>query len=128
MDSVINFGYHVATRQTWAYEVAKHQALRVKMNLDEPVWEQRRARREEQERQMRDDEIKKREGISWEGLAAARCSRYATREYTAVPLPMFLLGSTPWRSVVQKTVNIHRRDLLPSRCEDQVGNSSQGAP
>jgi len=31
----------------------------------------------------------------------------------------FLLGSMPWRSVAKKTVNIHGRDLLPSRCEDQ---------
>lgn len=124
---IINAGYYEVTRQMWDREVAKHQALRVQMHHDEAVWEERRARHEEQERQRRDDEIMKREGISWEGLAAARCSRYATREYTAV-LAHVPLGFDAIEECRKKTVNIHGRDLLPSRCEDQVSNSIQGDP
>ena len=104
-------------REEWALEVAKHQALRLQMEHDETVWKERRARHEEYERQRHDDEIKKREGISWEGLAAARCSRYATREYTAV-LAHVPLGFDALEECRKKTINIHGRDLLPSRCED----------
>lgn len=118
--------YHdeMKKREEWALEVAKHQALQLQMKHDEVVWEERRARREEQERQREDDEIKKREGISWEGLAAARCSRYATREYTAT-LAHVPLGFDALAECRKKTINIHGRDLLPSRCEDQVGNYIQ---
>ena len=113
LDSLIDSAYHThrkAVRHRWALEVAKHQALR--------------ARHEEHERQRHDDEIKKREGISWEGLAAARCLRYATREYTAV-LAHVPLGFDALEECRKKTINIHGRDLLPSRCEDKVGDYTQ---
>ena len=98
------------------------------MNHEEATWEDRRASREEQERQRHDDEAtKKREGLSWEGLAPARCLRYATREYTAV-LAHVPLGFDALAECRNKTVNIHGRDLLPSRCEDQVGSYTQGSP
>lgn len=97
------------------------------MNQEEATWEERRARREEQERQRHDDEVtKKRQGISWEGLSAARCLRYATREYTAV-LAHVPLGLDALEECRHKTVNIHGRDLLPSRCEDQVSSYTQGS-
>ena len=111
-------------REEWALEVAKHQALQLQMEHDETVWKERRAKHEEHERQRHDDEIKKREGISWEGLAAARCLRYATREYTAV-LAHVPLGFDALEECRKKTINIHGRDLLPSRCEDQVGDYTQ---
>ena len=113
----INPTYHETIRQ----EVAKLEALRLQMNHDEAIWEERRAIHEEQERQRHDDEIKKREGISWEGLSAARCLRYATREYTAV-LTHVPIGFDAMEECRKKTINIHGRDLLPSHCEDQVGN------
>jgi hypothetical protein len=114
-------------REEWALEMVKHQVLRLQMEYDETVWKERRARHEEQERERQDDEIKKREGISWEWLAAARCSRYATREYTAV-LAHVPLGFDALEECHKKTINIHGRDLLPSRCEDQVGDYTQGDP
>ena len=116
-----------AIRQGWATEVAKHQALRLKMNQDEAVWEERRAKHEEEERERHEDEIRKREGISWEGLTAARCSRYETREYTAV-LSHVPLGFDAVEECRKKAINIHGRDLLPSRCEDQVSNYLQEIP
>ena len=116
-----------AVRQGWATEVAKYQALQLKMNQDEAVWEERRAKHEEEERKRHEDEVKKREGISWEGLTAARCSRYATREYTAL-LSHIPLGVDAMDECRKKSINIHGRDLLPSRCEDQVGNYFQGIP
>ena len=116
----LNSTFHEVTRHGWSLEVAKHQALRLQMNHDEAVWEERRAKHEEQEKQRHDDEIKKREGISWEGLAAAQCSRYATREYTAV-LNHVPLGFDAMEECHKKTINIHGRELVPSRCEDQVG-------
>ena len=82
------------------------------------------ARHEEDEGQRHEDKIKKREGISWEGLAAARCSRYTTREYTAV-LAHVPLGFDALEECRTKTINIHGRDLLPSHCEDQVGDYTQ---
>ena len=98
------------------------------MDQDEATWEDRRASREERERQRHDDEVtKRREGLSWEGLAPARCLRYATREYTAV-LAHVPLGFDALAECRNKTVNIHGRDLLPSRCEDQVGSYTQGSP
>ncbi|KIM47244.1 hypothetical protein M413DRAFT_422993 [Hebeloma cylindrosporum] len=118
LNSLFHSTYYEAVEQAWARKLEKHQALRIQMNRDEAVWEERRARHEEQERQRREDEIKKREGISWEGLAAARCSRYATREYTAV-LANVPLGFDALEECRKKPVNIHGRDLLPSRCEDQ---------
>jgi hypothetical protein len=119
LNSLINSAYYETIRQAWALEAAKHHALRVQMNHDVAVWEEKRARYEEQERQRHDDEVKKREGISWEGLAAARCSRYKTREYSAV-LAHVPLGFDALEECRKKTINIHGRDLLPSRCEDQV--------
>ena len=119
---------HSKERDEWALEVAKHQELRAQMNHEEATWEDRRASREERERQRHDDEVtKKREGLSWEGLAPARCLRYATREYTAV-LAHVPLGFDALAECRNKTVNIHGRDLLPSRCEDQVGSYTQGSP
>jgi len=120
LNPYINSRSYETTRQRWAREEAKHQVL-------EAVWEEKRARHEEQEKQRRDDEIKKRDGISWVGLAAARCSRYATREYTAV-LANVPLGFDALEECHKKTVDIHGRDLLPSRCEDQVSNYTQRDP
>ena len=117
----------IKKREEWALEVAKHQALRHQMKHDEAVWEERRARHQEQERQRHDDESKRREGIFWEGLAAARCLRYATREYTAV-LTHVPLGFDALEECRKKTINIHGKDLLPSRCEDKVGNYTQRDP
>jgi hypothetical protein len=114
-------------REEWALEVAKNQALRLQMEHDETVWKERRARHEEEERQRHDDEIKKRKGISWEGLSAARCSRYATREYTA-GLAHVPLGFDALEECRKKTINIHGRDLLPSHCDYQVGSYTQGDP
>ena len=120
LNPYINSRYYETTRHKWALEESKHWAL-------EAVWEEKRTRHEEQERQRRDDEIKKRDGISWEALAAARCSRYATREYTAV-LANVPLGFDALEECRKKTVNIHGRDLLPSHCEDQVSNYTQRDP
>jgi hypothetical protein len=140
--------FHEKQRGAWIIEVQKHDALRVQMNAEAAVWEERRAqrdlvwdaeratmeeerkgwakereerekRRQEQERQQHDDEVKKRQGITWEGLQAAQCLRYATREYTAV-LSHVPLGVDALEECRKKPLQIHGKQLFPSRCEDQV--------
>ncbi|KIM37987.1 hypothetical protein M413DRAFT_249252 [Hebeloma cylindrosporum] len=146
--------FHEKQRGAWMIEVQKHEALRVTMNNDAALWEERRAQRDlvweaerasmeqqrkamakeregwakereergrrqkEEERKKHDDEDKKREGITWEGLQGGRCSRYETREYTAV-LSHVPLGVDAMEVCRRKPIVVHGRSLLPSRCEDQ---------
>lgn len=63
LNPLTNFTYHKAVRHELALEGEKHQ---LQMNYDEAVWDERRARREEQERQSHEDEMKKRKGWALE--------------------------------------------------------------
>ncbi|KAF8958098.1 hypothetical protein BDZ97DRAFT_70306 [Flammula alnicola] len=85
---------------------------------DRKRWDQERKNKEDQERYEKDEESRKRRGIAWDGFQALGCLRYETRQYTAT-LVNVPLGFNAVDECQKKAIQIHGRDLFPSRCEDQ---------
>ena len=122
---------HENLRDAWAAETRHHVALQGQMNQERKIMEEERKdwarereeherRQKEQERRRHDDEVKKRAGISWEGLEAGEhCLRYATREYTAI-LTHVPAGLDALEECRKKPIEVHGNFVIPSRCEDQV--------
>ncbi|KIM47271.1 hypothetical protein M413DRAFT_23494 [Hebeloma cylindrosporum] len=122
--------YHQNLREAWTTEKRHHDVLQTQMHQERKVmeeerksWarerEERERRQKEQERRMHDEEVKKRAGISWEGLEAAEhCLRYGTREHTAI-LTHVPAGFDALEECRNKPIEVHGRFMVPSRCEDQ---------
>ena len=57
--------------------------------------------------------------LEWENLTSSnQCLRYGTREYSAtLSVPV---GMDPVKECWQKTIDIHGRQILPSRCDTRV--------
>ena len=85
--------------------------------------EEERVEREKRERQARDEEMKKRASISWEGLEAGHCLRYGVKEYKSM-LSRVPVGLDSIQECQRKPISIHGRDWLPSRCEEEVSFST----
>jgi len=123
--------HHENLRDEWTAEMRHHVVLQGQMDQERKImeeerkdWarerEERERRQKERERRMHDDEVKKRAGISWEGLEAGEhCLRYATREYTAI-LTHVPAGFDALEECRKKPIEVHGRFVIPSRCEDQV--------
>ena len=100
----------VVERETWQKERENH-------NSEREEWRKERA--DEYNRQHQEEE-EKRALIVWQDLKpSARCLRYGTREYSAT-LAHIPLGLDPLKECWKKSIDIHGRQVLPSRCDTQV--------
>ena len=100
------------------------------MKAEQDIWDEARRRRQEQDRLDEEErERKKRKAseeherqkgeIEWQGLERQACVRYKTADYMAT-LSHVPLGFDPLEECRNKPMMIHGRDVLPSRCEDEV--------
>ena len=82
--------------------------------------EQWRKERADHENRQRREEEEKRALIVWENLTPSnKCLQYGTREYSAT-LTHVPLGLDPLKECWKKSIDIHGRQILPSRCDTQV--------
>lgn len=99
----------VVERDVWQKE-------RQAMAVEREQWRKERADHENRERQ---EEEEKRALIYWKDLKPSnRCLRYGTREYSAT-LAHVPIGMDPLKECWNKTIDIHGRQILPSRCDTQ---------
>jgi len=78
----------------------------------------RKERADHEDRQRREEE-EQRALIVWENLTPSnKCLRYGTREYSAT-LFHVTLGLDPWKECWKKSIDIHGRQILPSRCDTE---------
>ena len=129
---------HDKIRREWEVEERNHQALRDAWNserramvVERTTWQKEReaaaAEREQwkkeqvdHENRQRQEEEEKRASIVWENLTpSSKCLRYGTREYSAT-LTHVPIGMDPMKECWQKTIDIHGRQMPPSRCDTQV--------
>ena len=115
---------HDKIRREWEAEEREHQVLRDAWNsernamvMERDRW--RKERSDHENRQHREEE-EKRALIVWENLKPSnKCLRYGTREYSA-ELTHVPLGLDPLKECWKKSIDIHGRQILPSRCDTQV--------
>ena len=122
---------HQVIRDTWKLElqamvVAREswQKERTDIILDREAMaaERERWRREiiDHENRQHQEEEEKRALIVWQDLkASTQCLRFGTREYSAT-LAQVPLGMDPLKECWKKSIEIHGRQLFPSRCDTQV--------
>lgn len=107
----------VVEREAWEKERAEHNLEREAMAAEREQWRKQRADHENRERQ---EEEEKRGLIIWQDLtASSRCLRYGTREYSAT-LANIPFGLDPLKECWKKSIDIHGRQVFPSRCDTQV--------
>ena len=108
----IDSSYRKMERSEWAIDKQNH--------IDEQQkWLEWVSNRDAEQRRWDEELAQKRGQIEWQGLQRQRCIRYGTREYTAT-LSHVPLGLNPMDECRSKSLQINGRDLLPTRCEDQV--------
>jgi hypothetical protein len=115
---------HNKIRREWEAEERDHQALRDAWNSERKAMvmerEQWREERADHDNRQRREEEEKRALLVWENLTPSnKCLRYGTREYSAT-LAHVPLGLDPWKECWKKSIDIHGRQILPSRCDTQV--------
>ena len=115
---------HDKIRREWEAEELEHQALRDAWNSERKAIvmerEQWRKERLDHENRQRREEEEKRALIFWENLTPSnKCLRYGTREYSAT-LAHVPLGLDPLKECWKKSIDIHGRQILPSRCDNHV--------
>ena len=104
-------------RAAWQRERATHTLERESVEAEREQW---RREREDHEIRERREEEEKRGSLAWKDLkASTQCLRYATREYSAT-LANVARGLDPVKECWKKSVDIHGRQVLPSRCETEV--------
>jgi hypothetical protein len=107
----------VVERGTWQKERADHILEREAIAAEREQW--RKERVDHENRQRREEE-EKRALIVWENLTPSnKCLRYGTREYSAT-LAHVPLGMDPLKECWKKSVDIHGRQIFPSRCDTEV--------
>jgi hypothetical protein len=107
----------VEERETWEKERSDHRLERMAMAEEREQWRKERADHENRERR---EEEEKRALIVWEDLKpSTRCLRYGTREYSAT-LAQVPLGLDPLKECWNKSIDIHGRQMFPTRCDAQV--------
>ena len=107
----------VVERGTWQKERADHILERESIVAEREQW--RRERIDHENRERREEE-EKRALIVWQDLkASSKCLRYGTREYSAT-LAHVTLGMDPLKECWKKSIDIHGRQIFPSRCETEV--------
>lgn len=108
--------YRQGKRDEWALENEQHQEERTK-------WEHWVSARDSEKQKWDEEQAEKRSQIEWQGLQRRSCARYETRDYTAT-LFHVPLGLNAMEECRGKALQINGRDLLPSRCEDEVSGLS----
>ena len=116
--------WHNKIRREWEAEEREHQALRDAWNAELKAMvmerEQWRKERADHENRRQREEEEKRALIVWDNLTPSnKCLRYGTREYSAT-LAHIPLGLDPLKECWKKSIDIHGRQILPSRCDTQV--------
>ena len=107
----------VVERGTWQKERADHILEREAIAAER---EQLRKDRADQENWQLQEEDEKRALIVWQDLKASNeCLRYGTREYSAT-LAHVPLGMDPLKECRKKSIDIHGRQIFPSRCDTEV--------
>ena len=107
----------VVERGTWEKERLDYILEREAMAAEREQW--RKERTDEENRQHQEEE-EKRALIVWQDLTAStQCLHYGTREYSAT-LARVPFGMDPLKECWKKSIDIHGRQLFPSRCETQV--------
>ena len=107
----------VVERGSWQKERAGYILEREAISAERDQWRRERTDRENRERQ---EEEEKRALIVWQDLkASTQCLRYGTREYSAT-LAHVSLGMDPLKECWKKSIDIHGRQIFPSRCDTQV--------
>jgi len=97
-------------------ERADYNLERETMAAEREQWRKERADHETRERQ---EEEEKRGLLVWKDLkASSRCLRYGTREYSAT-LSNVALGLDPLKECWNKSIDIHGRQVFPSRCDTE---------
>ena len=118
----------VVERATWQKEreavAAEREKERADHNLEREAAaaerEQWRKDRVEHEKRQHQEEEEKRALIVWENLTpSTKCLRYGTREYSAT-LTHVSIGLDPLQECWKKSIDIHGRQMFPSRCDTQV--------
>jgi hypothetical protein len=122
---------HEKLRREWKAEERAHQVMRDAWNserqaivVERGTWQkerdQWRRERTDHENRERKEEEEKRALIIWQDLqASTKCLRYGTREYSAT-LAHVPLGMDPLKECWKKSIDIHGRQILPSRCDTEV--------
>ena len=111
----------VVERGSWEKERLDHVLVREAMAAERAAEREkwRRERIDHENRQHQEDE-EKRALIVWQDLkGSTQCLRYGTREYSAT-LAQVPFGMDPLKECWKKSVNIHGREIFPSRCDTQV--------
>ena len=107
----------VVERGAWQKERADHILEREEMAAEREQWSRERTDHENREHQQEEE---KRALIVWQDLKAlTKCLRYGTREYSAT-LAHVPLGMDPLKECWKKSIDIHGRQIFPSRCDTQV--------
>ena len=107
----------VVERGTWQKERADRNLEREEIAAE---WDKLRRERADQENRERQEEEEKRALIVWQDLTAStQCLRYGTREYSA-KLAHVPIGLDPLKECWKKSIDIHGRQIFPSRCDTQV--------
>ena len=109
----------VMDRGTWQKERADHIREREAIAVEREHWRRERADHENRERQEKEE---KRALIVWQDLkTSSSCLQYGTREYSAT-LANVPLGMDPLKECWKKSIDIHGRQIFPSRCDTEVCN------
>ena len=107
----------VVERATWQKERADHNLEREVMAAERERW---RKEQEDHDNRGRQEEEEQRKLLVWKDLTAStQCLRYGTREYSAT-LANVANGLDPLKECWTKSINIHGREVFPSRCETEV--------
>ena len=107
----------VIERAAWQRERAAHNLERESVEAERERW---RREREDHESRERREEEEKRGLLVWKDLkASTQCLRYGTREYSAT-LANVARGLDPVKECWNKSVDIHGRQVFPSRCQTEV--------
>ena len=124
MFDIFCYPAHDKIRREWEAEEHDHHILREAWNSERKAMaaerEEWRKERADHENWKHREEEGKRSLIVWENLTPSnKCLRYGTREYSAT-LANVPIGLDPLKECWKKSIDIHGRQVLPSRCDTQV--------
>jgi hypothetical protein len=106
----------VVERETWQKERADQILEREAIAAEREQWRRERTDHENRERQ---EEEEKKALIVWQDIkASTQCLRYGTREYSAT-LARVPPGVDPLQECWKKSIDIHGRQIFPSRCDTE---------
>lgn len=110
----------MGSQRTRSPSYARCLELRTPGNSSGEEREQWRRERIDHENRQHQEEEEKRTLIVWQDLkVSTQYLRYGTKEYSAT-LAQVPFGMDPLKECWKKSIDIHGRQIFPSRCDTQV--------